>query len=425
MPDLRFFVIPGVLLAATVAYVGANPAGSAIEPTATAEPTSTIERPVETATATPAAEPSPAATRVPLSEQLPGLSGRVTYQSARGLVTVEFPSGATVEPPAIEPDFGGSDDGVWQERLDCGDDGGCDIALVTRDGRVTQIAGRYAVWSASWQPGAHAYAAAVSPPGALFAEQIIVIDDAASSDVRVAYEGRVEAFAWYGDDSLLVAVQGESGATHLERVDRNGIRALGIVDAPIAWLYASPDGETFAFTQSKRDGWHLSAVNVHTETVRDYGLMGSDGAGAVPVTLSQEVKSPMAVAWSPDGSRIAFGGGWEPPYGMTIVDLRTGDVARTEFPKGYPGEMRWNSAGTQVAVSTYDPERTHHETWVVEAETGAGVHLMDGCIIVWSPDDRFLAVHGEDVIGISIVDVATGARMRLTEDAADAPLRWD
>ena len=49
---------------------------------------------------------------------------------------------------------------------------------------------------------------------------------------------------------------------------------------------------------------------------------------------------------------------------------------------------------------------------------------MDGCIIVWSPDSRFLAVHGEDVHGIAIVDVLSGARLRLTDDKADAPLSW-
>jgi hypothetical protein len=49
---------------------------------------------------------------------------------------------------------------------------------------------------------------------------------------------------------------------------------------------------------------------------------------------------------------------------------------------------------------------------------------MDGCVIVWSPDSRFLAVHGEDIPGIAIVDVASGARMQLTANPTDAPLTW-
>ncbi len=420
MADMRFFVIPVALIAATVVYIGANPAGDGVEPTA-----ETAKATAEPLIASPTAGATASSTAVPADAQLDGLTGRLTYQSARGLVTVEFPSGAVVDSPVMETDFGGSDDGVWQERVDCDDDGACEIAFMTRDGRVTEIAGRYSVWSSTWQPGTHAFAAAVSPPGVAAPQQIIAIDDAASPEVRIAYEGRVEAFAWYGGDSLLVAVEGEHGVTHLERVDRHGIRALAQVAAPVAWLYPSPDGETFAFTQSRADGWHLAAIAVAAETVTDYGLMGSDGAGAHPVQPSLEVKGPMAVAWSPDGSKIAFGGGFEAPYVMTIVDVRTGAVARTGFASGYPGEMRWNGAGTQVAVSTYDAERTHHETWVVDAAKGAGAHLMDGCIIVWSPDDRFLAVHGEDIAGISIFDVVSGARMRLTEDATDAPLRWE
>jgi hypothetical protein len=412
VPDLRLLAIPALMLL-TAACVGASASGGGDEPTRTAGATAAGVEPSATAVAT----------AVPLSEQLAGLSGRLTYQSARGLVTVEFPSGAVVESPAIEPEFGGSDDGLWQERIEC-DEGGCTVGFFTRDGRVAKVDGRYQVMSSAWQPGAHALAFSVAALGGIETRQIIVVDDVATGEARVAYEAeRIEAFAWWGD-SLIVAVRGD-GATHIERVDRGGIRALAQVDAPIAWFYPSPGGKTFAFTQVRDDGWHLAGIDVELESVTDYGLMGAEGAGAQPVPLSFEVKSPMAVAWSPDGSKIAFGGGWEPPYGMTIVDLHSGNVANTSFPAGYPGEMRWNAAGTQVAVSTYDPERTHHETWAVDAATGAGVHLMDGCIIVWSPDDRFLAVHGEDIVGIAIVDVVSGARMRLTEDPADAPLRWD
>jgi hypothetical protein len=407
---MRFFVVPAVLLAAITLYVAANPSGSAVQELATPEPS-------------PSATTAPIdATPIARDEQLPGLSGRLTYQSRRGLVTVDFPAGAVVDSPAIEPDFGGSDDGIWKENIDCGDDG-CAISFFTRDGRVTEIAGRHTVWSSLWQPGAHAIALAVSAVGAQQAQRIIVVDDAASSTVRAAYEGALQALAWYGD-SLLVAAGDRNAPAHIERGDRQGIRALGVTDAPIAWFYPSPDGDTFAFTQVREDGWHMASINANTELIADYGLMGSDGAGAQLPTPSLEVKSPMSVAWSPNGSKLAFGAGFEPPYVMKIVDLTTGDVAHTEFPVGYPGEMRWNSTGTQLAVSTYDPERTHHETWVVDATSGAGTHLMDGCIIVWSPDDRFLAVHGEDITGISIIDVTTGARFRLTEDQADTSLLW-
>jgi Tol biopolymer transport system component len=99
-------------------------------------------------------------------------------------------------------------------------------------------------------------------------------------------------------------------------------------------------------------------------------------------------------------------------------------VARTQFPSGYPGEIKWSPDGTSIAVSTYDVNRTHHETWAVDPATGAGRHIMDGCVIVWSPDSRFLAVHGEDRPGIAIIDATSGERMQLTSDPADVPISW-
>jgi len=422
MPDLRFFVIPSVLLAATVAYVVANPAGASVEPLATPTP-SVTPRPTYT--------PTPLPTPIPASQQLPGLNGRLTYQSAQGLVTVGFPSGASVDSPTIEShDWDSSDDGVWRYHMRCDDNGtGCQISLHTRGGRFSLLDGRYDGPVAKWQPGGHVLAVAVTdvPDGP--AARIFVIDDPNVPVARLAYDaedGVVAAFEWTGGDLLVAQNVGSAG--RIERVGRDRtVRPIAELSAPASYFYPSPDGRTFAFTQSDPAGWRLFTVDALDGVVRDLGPMGSDGPDAIPVVNAPENQGkggPMYVAWSPDGSKLAFGGGFEPPYIMTTVDVASGAVARTEFPSGYPGEIKWSPDGAMLAVSTYDAERTHHETWVVEPDTGAGTHLMDGCIIVWSPDSRFLAVHGEDVHGIALIDVISGARMHLTDSQADAPLSW-
>jgi hypothetical protein len=156
--------------------------------------------------------------------------------------------------------------------------------------------------------------------------------------------------------------------------------------------------------------------------------MGSDAAASTPPEHfdpdGAAKVSPMYIAWSPDGRRVAFGGGYEAPFFMTTVDLLAGAAVRTDFPSGYPGEIRWTADSTRIAVSTYDVERTHHETWVVDPSTGVGRHLMDGCVIVWSPNGRFLAVHAEDADGITIIDADSGARGQLTHRRDDAPIEW-
>ena len=171
----------------------------------------------------------------------------------------------------------------------------------------------------------------------------------------------------------------------------------------------------------------MFAFDTETEELRDLGNMGSDEAGgALPHESSPwEGKGPMYIAWSPDGTKLAFGGGLEAPYIMTTIDVVSGKVARSQFPNGYPGEIKWSPDTSSIAVSTYDVNRTHHETWVVDPITGVGTHLLDGCVIVWSPDGRFLAVHGEDQPGIAIVDVVRRTRAQLTHVPSDVPLAWD
>jgi hypothetical protein len=426
MTDGRFFVVPALMLAAIVGYVALNPTGAAVEPIAT-------ETPLPTATLTaaprPSYTPSPTATPFPGELQLSGLSGTLTYQSTMGLVSVQFPSGAAVDPPDMTPEMSVSGDGQWHDALSCRDGGGCQISFVERHGPGrTHVGGEHLIAAGTrWHPRGHSFAFGVADAYEGAAKRILVVDDPADATARVAYDAgdaNVNSFEWFGD-RLLVS-QSKGAATEIRVIAASGSAStVASFETVVQYFHASPDGRTFAFAASDPAGWRLYTIDALDGVVVDRGSMGSDGPGGSPVPDPPGGgKGSMYISWSPDGSRLAFGGGFEPPYTMTVVGLASGNVTKTEFPSGYPGEMRWSPDGTQLAVSTYDVERTHHETWVVDPATGQGKHLMDGCIIVWSPDSRFLAVHGEDVPGIAIVEVAAGARMQLTANATDAPLLW-
>jgi hypothetical protein len=404
-----------VLLASSVGYVVLNPSGAALEPLATETPT---------ATARPTYTPSPTATPGAVTLDL---DGTLTWQTANdGLRSVDFPTGAPVAPPADEyQEWSASDDGVWKYQMLCRDDGtGCEISFWSSDGRQRALAERYDGPDLRWRPGTHTIG--ISSQNAIV---VIDLDDPSDAQPWVAYDagaGTISAFEWYSDIGLLLVAYEANHATQLQLVSLNGsIRPIADIPQPIYYLHASPDGHTYAFTLRNDGGWRLMTVDALTETVTDHGAMGSDGPDGLPVPDPPDNgKGPMYIAWSPDGSKLAFGGGFEPPYIMTTVDVPSNSVARTEFPSGYPGEIKWSPDGASIAVSTYDINRTHHETWVVEPSTGAGRHLMDGCVIVWSPDSRFLAVHGEDRPGIAIIDAASGVRMQLTSDPADVPISW-
>jgi hypothetical protein len=309
-----------------------------------------------------------------------------------------------------------SADGEWRSSFTCADDNCTATVLTLTDAsgakRDVRMAGN--VDGLQWSPAGHVLA--IRSGGAL---QVIVEP---ARDAPRSIASGVGGFAWRRDNaSLIVAENG-----NLDRVRLDGKRASVAKLAGLPpYLYASPDRARFAYTASDPAGWQLFVYDDNAGKVVFSGAMGSDGPGGRPVEVSpNEVKSPMFIAWSPDGTKLAFGGGYEAPYFMTLIDLTTGSKLRTDFSDGYPGEIVWTADGKGLAVSTYDPERRHHGAYVVDPATGAARWLVSGCHLVWSPDGRFLALKGEHDKGVGIVDVASGDHAQLTRDAVDAPIAW-
>jgi hypothetical protein len=430
MSGKRLLFVPPLFVAFAAAYALVVPshrsAGQAPAPTLGAEsPTATATRTPSATATTPSPGSGPA-----VAAGLPkGLRGQLTYRTEREFVTVAFPSAAAIQHGPIPPIDGAvsSADGLWSATTDCPVT--CHILLKRSDGTERVLEVPYVV-AFHWSPEGHQLAFTESTSGSHpTAYRLMLIDELETGAPRALYgtrSGDGHPFEWLSSSDLLIADNSNSDA-RLERVttDAHGT-TLATVPATVWYLYASPDRTAIAFTQDSPQGWQLWTVDGGTGAIRNAGNMGSDPAGVAPPDEYPPIrdKGPMYIAWSPDSTRVAFGGGYEPPYMMTIADLTSGAKHRTQFPDGYPGEIKWSPDGSRLAVSSYNLPRTHHESFVVDPDTGVARAILSGCVIVWSPDSRFLAIHGEREPGVAIADVATLEHAQLTHTAGDTPLSW-
>lgn len=429
----RFFILPAAMLAATAVYIAFGPSGAGGQPAAV--PTSTAEPAFD-------ATPAPATTKGSPTPASP--AGRLTYRTGREQVTVQLPAGDEVArgPSSIvAAHILTSADGEWKATSECVNaaDGtrACTLVLTSTDGRTRRMQLDIDLqWSRSvqWSPSGHRLAILTS---GVQGGGIVILNDpdpaAEDSLVIEASDGspafQAEAISWASDGGSLLAAGNRGGVYGLYLIDASGGEPELLARLPELpnYLYPSPDGSMDAFTGNSADGWHLFLFDERDPSrVRDLGAMGSDGPdGQAVVQSTPDVKTPMYVAWSPDGKTLAFGGGLEPPYVMTIIDIASGDVRTTQFADGYPGEIKWSPDGTLLAVSSYNIPRTHHESYVVDPATGIARDVLSGCVIVWSPDSRYLAIHGEREPGVAIAGVATLQHVQLTHTVGDTPLVWE
>lgn len=429
---------PALLTAATVTYVFAGPSHGGRRSAPAEEVVAASEIRTTPDAATPDGTEAPTGTATPgAADGLPyGLAGQLRYRTGTGreLVTVQFPD-ATEVSRVVDPGVSAGDlsaDGLWRVSEECPELDACVITLASSDGAsITEIRpGLDYTDSLQWSPDGHALAYLQTPPGSFGARDLILVDDPGAPQPRPILDGDgfgIFGYTWLDGGRLLASLGGGAAdQPHLVAATSDGAQQR-LVDTPqtVTYFYPSPDAANIAFTQQELTGWRLFIYDMNAATLRDLGNMGSDGPGGVPVSVAPDVKGPMYIGWSPDGTRVAFGGGFEPPYIMTTIELSSGTVLRTEFPEGYPGEIKWSPDGARIAVSAYNVPRTHHESYVVDPETGVATDVLSGCVIVWSPDSRFLAIHGEKVPGVAIADVVTLEHAQLTHGVGDTPLRWE
>ncbi len=210
-----------------------------------------------------------------------------------------------------------------------------------------------------------------------------------------------------------------AGDIYLMEVDGSNARRLTGNDSPgggdLAW---SPDGSQIAFVSG---GDVDSSYEIY--------VMGADGSNVR--RLTHENYRNTSPAWSPDGGRIAFesnrDGGC---YNIYVMGAEGGDVRRLTYESCWNGYPAWSPDGSRIAFVS-DRGGGNYEICVMDADGGNVRQLTNNDTwekrLAWSPDGSRIAFTsdqgGND--DIYMIEVDRGDIRRLTDDsAADDSPTW-
>jgi WD40 repeat protein len=204
----------------------------------------------------------------------------------------------------------------------------------------------------------------------------------------------------WSPDSRRLAVGGHYGRTPLRIVEAaTGQRQPGAQDAfqLAAW---SPDGQTFAAKGTDNSLRLWDATTFRPLRTFDFGGHGS----SLPL---------VAMAWSPGGKMLATGG----EGSFFVWSAETGKLLYDKHVSSF-GALAWSPDGGRLAFSEWGGNAVRHEGSVYIWQRDNGKLLLEvplpGSSLAWSPDGRRLAVQtarekeGVGRGGVVLIDAASG-----------------
>jgi hypothetical protein len=197
-------------------------------------------------------------------------------------------------------------------------------------------------------------------------------------------------------------------------VDGTGLTSV-IDDDGQGWTYMSPawspDGSKIAFGSSRDGGWDIYVIN-------------ADGSGLR--RLTNHVARDDSPAWSPDGTKIAFTSDRDGDFEIHVMNEDGSGVRRVADHPAQDGDPSWSPDGRRIAFTS--DRDGFNEIYVINAD-GTGTQRLtsfsdpqEAIQPSWSPDGTMLAytvVNGS--AGIWVTTAAGGVSAQLTYGGGGAP----
>jgi Tol biopolymer transport system component len=203
----------------------------------------------------------------------------------------------------------------------------------------------------------------------------------------------------YSPNGKMIAFESNrSGGGDIYTMSANGTnkkrvpRSNSGVDSNPAW---SPDGTKIAFSSTRTGN-------------RDIYVINKDGTGLTRITTSRYTE--FGPAWSPDGTRIAFGRTTCPECGDAKIyvmkaapqsETNRAQRLTTSGPDVVEGAPAWSPDGTRIAFgseqSSSVPNGFQSDLYSIRADGSGQIRLTTttrGTSPAWSPDGTKIAFEG-------------------------------